>query len=57
VGSKDGDLTKAEDVRRIFDDVKPTHVLHLAAAVAGLFANMVSTISRLAEATVVMCAG
>jgi hypothetical protein len=41
VGSKDGDLTSAGAVARLFDEVKPTHVLHLAAAVAGLFANMV----------------
>jgi len=39
-GSKDGDLRKREDVEAIFRKVKPTHVIHLAAAVGGLFKNM-----------------
>jgi len=40
LGSKDGDLRKAEDVRAIFDRIQPTHVIHLAAFVGGLFRNM-----------------
>lgn len=39
--SKDADLTDAAAVTALFDRVKPTHVLHLAAYVGGLFANMV----------------
>jgi GDP-L-fucose synthase len=39
-GSKDGDLTKMEDTRALFERVKPTHVIHLAARVGGLFLNM-----------------
>jgi len=40
LGSKDGDLRKKEDVVAIFERVKPTHVIHLGAAVGGLFMNM-----------------
>jgi len=42
IGSKDADLLSAEATQALFDRVKPTHVLHLAAQVGGLFANMVS---------------
>ncbi|CDH55862.1 tissue specific transplantation antigen p35b [Lichtheimia corymbifera JMRC:FSU:9682] len=38
--SKDGDLRKAEDTKAIFEKYKPTHVIHLAAMVGGLFKNM-----------------
>ncbi|KAF0484139.1 epimerase-domain-containing protein [Gigaspora margarita] len=38
--SKDGDLRSAEATRAIFDKYKPTHVIHLAALVGGLFKNM-----------------
>jgi GDP-L-fucose synthase len=41
VGSKDADLTDLPSVKLLFERVKPTHVLHLAAHVGGLFANMV----------------
>jgi GDP-L-fucose synthase len=40
LGSKDGDLRKLEDTRAIFEKHRPTHVIHLAAAVGGLFKNM-----------------
>jgi len=40
LGSKDGDLTKLEDTRAIFEKHQPTHVIHLAASVGGLFKNM-----------------
>ncbi|GAX80872.1 hypothetical protein CEUSTIGMA_g8307.t1 [Chlamydomonas eustigma] len=40
VGSKDADLTDYESTKAMFERVKPTHVLHLAAFVGGLFANM-----------------
>lgn len=39
-GSKDADLTDAAAVAALFDRVKPTACLHLAAYVGGLFANM-----------------
>lgn len=42
VGSKDVDLLSMESTKALFEKVKPTHVLHLAAQVGGLFANMVS---------------
>lgn len=38
--SKDGDLSKREDAEKLFDRVKPTHVIHLAALVGGLFRNL-----------------
>ena len=41
VGSKSCDLTSLDETRRLFQRVKPTHVVHLAAFVGGLFANMV----------------
>mmetsp|Transcript_17002 Transcript_17002/g.22107 ORF Transcript_17002/g.22107 Transcript_17002/m.22107 type:complete len:347 (+) Transcript_17002:81-1121(+) len=40
LGSKDGDLKDFEAVKAIFELHKPTHVIHLAAKVGGLFANM-----------------
>lgn len=40
LGSRDGDLTSAAATRAIFERVRPTHVIHLAARVGGLFNNM-----------------
>lgn len=40
VGSKDADLRDAAATNALFERVRPTHVLHLAAHVGGLFANM-----------------
>uniref|UniRef100_A0AC34GD59 NAD-dependent epimerase/dehydratase domain-containing protein n=1 Tax=Panagrolaimus sp. ES5 TaxID=591445 RepID=A0AC34GD59_9BILA len=40
ISSSDCDLTDLEAVRRLFEAVKPTHVIHLAAMVGGLFHNM-----------------
>mmetsp|Transcript_15713 Transcript_15713/g.26998 ORF Transcript_15713/g.26998 Transcript_15713/m.26998 type:complete len:315 (-) Transcript_15713:31-975(-) len=40
VSSKDGDLSKLEETKAIFEKHKPTHVIHLAAMVGGLFRNM-----------------
>jgi len=40
LSSKDGDLTKMEDCRALFKKYEPTHVLHLAAFVGGLYRNM-----------------
>ncbi|KAG6887964.1 hypothetical protein C0995_011357 [Termitomyces sp. Mi166 len=38
--SKEGDLRDAEQTRILFEKYKPTHVIHLAALVGGLFKNM-----------------
>jgi len=38
--SKDGDLRDPAATRAIFEKYKPTHVIHLAALVGGLFKNM-----------------
>jgi len=40
LSSKDGDLRVRSDTDAIFAKFKPTHVIHLAAKVGGLFANM-----------------
>eukprot|EP00474_Spongospora_subterranea_P008938 CRZ09396.1 hypothetical protein [Spongospora subterranea] len=40
IGSKDADLRSPDQTAALFDRVKPTHVIHLAAYVGGLFKNM-----------------
>jgi len=40
LSSKDGDLRDRKATDAIFEKFKPTHVIHLAAKVGGLFANM-----------------
>ena len=40
LASKDGDLRDREQTRQIFLKYKPTHVIHLAAMVGGLFRNL-----------------
>jgi len=40
LSSKDGDLTDMDACRALFELHQPTHVLHLAAFVGGLFRNM-----------------
>lgn len=40
LGSKDGDLSNADETEKLFKKYKPTHVIHLAAMVGGLFHNM-----------------
>ena len=40
LSSNDGDLRRRDDTDAIFDKYKPTHVIHLAAKVGGLFANL-----------------
>jgi len=39
-GSKHGDLRKKEDCVAMFEKYRPTHVIHLAAMVGGLFRNL-----------------
>ncbi|XP_041646557.1 GDP-L-fucose synthase-like [Cheilinus undulatus] len=40
LSSKDADLTNMDETRAVFEKHKPTHVIHLAAMVGGLFKNM-----------------
>jgi len=40
VGSRDADLRDAAATRALFERVRPTHVVHAAAAVGGLFKNL-----------------
>ncbi|KAG8515388.1 GDP-L-fucose synthase, partial [Galemys pyrenaicus] len=40
VSSKDANLTDAAQTRALFERVRPTHVIHLAAMVGGLFRNL-----------------
>lgn len=51
-GSKDGDLTDLAATSKLFDTVKPTHVIHLAAMVGGLFHNMNNNLDFLVSACV-----
>ncbi|KAI5616060.1 hypothetical protein C0J50_8555 [Silurus asotus] len=40
IGSKDADLTNWDETRAIFEKYQPTHVIHLAAMVGGLFMHL-----------------
>lgn len=40
LSSKDADLTNVEQTKAVFERIKPTHVIHLAAMVGGLFRNL-----------------
>uniref|UniRef100_A0A8C4YK73 GDP-L-fucose synthase n=1 Tax=Gopherus evgoodei TaxID=1825980 RepID=A0A8C4YK73_9SAUR len=40
VCSKDADLTSAAETRALYEKYRPTHVIHLAALVGGLFKNI-----------------
>uniref|UniRef100_H3CS24 GDP-L-fucose synthase n=2 Tax=Tetraodon nigroviridis TaxID=99883 RepID=H3CS24_TETNG len=40
LSSKDANLLNLEDTRKVFEKFQPTHVIHLAAMVGGLFMNM-----------------
>ena len=40
IGSKDCDLRNYEKTKELFEKIKPTHVIHLAARVGGLFKNL-----------------
>lgn len=44
VGSKDADLADVEQTRRLFFLHNPSHVIHLAAMVGGLFRNMANNL-------------
>lgn len=49
LSSKDGDLRDRKDTERIFEKYQPTHVIHLAAKVGGLFANMAQKVEFFRE--------
>lgn len=53
LSSKDGDLRDPGQTKAIFEKYHPTHVIHLAAKVGGLFANMKSTHDFLSENTAI----
>jgi GDP-L-fucose synthase len=47
LGSKDADLTDLAQTRAVFEKYKPTHVIHLAAYVGGLYKNMAQPVEFL----------
>jgi len=47
--SKDGDLRDPVETQKLFEKYKPTHVIHLAALVGGLFKNMKYKLSFLRD--------
>lgn len=49
LASQDGDLRSRKDCEAIFEKHKPTHVIHLAAKVGGLFANMAQKVEFFRE--------
>eukprot|EP00956_Cyclotella_meneghiniana_P027424 scaffold61313_cov56-Cyclotella_meneghiniana.AAC.1 len=53
LSSKDGDLRSRGDTDKIFEKFKPTHVIHLAAKVGGLFANMKQKVEFYRENTLI----
>lgn len=49
LSSSMGDLRKRQDTEAIFEKYQPTHVIHLAAKVGGLFANMAQKVEFFME--------
>lgn len=49
LSSKDGDLRDRKATEAIFEKFKPTHVIHLAAKVGGLFANLAQKVEFFRE--------
>ena len=47
VSSKDYDLSSMKDTQKMFETFQPTHVIHLAACVGGLFKNMNNKVEML----------
>jgi GDP-L-fucose synthase len=47
ISSKDYDLTNADDVQRMYEEVRPNKIIHLAACVGGLFKNMSQKVDML----------
>jgi len=53
LSSKDGDLRVRGDTDKIFEKYQPTHVIHLAAKVGGLFANLSQKVEFYRENTLI----
>lgn len=53
LSSKDGDVRDREATRKIFEKYQPTHVIHLAALVGGLFRNMKQKVEFYRENTLI----
>lgn len=53
LSSKDGDIRDRKATETIFEKFKPTHVIHLAAKVGGLFANMAQKVEFYRENTLI----
>eukprot|EP00922_Rhytidocystis_sp_ex-Travisia-forbesii_P055396 GHVS01082027.1.p1 GENE.GHVS01082027.1~~GHVS01082027.1.p1 ORF type:complete len:333 (-),score=52.35 GHVS01082027.1:96-1094(-) len=51
LSSKDGDLRCYDSMKKVFELHKPTHVVHLAARVGGVFANMADNLGFFRENT------
>eukprot|EP00922_Rhytidocystis_sp_ex-Travisia-forbesii_P071737 GHVS01107059.1.p1 GENE.GHVS01107059.1~~GHVS01107059.1.p1 ORF type:complete len:327 (-),score=56.71 GHVS01107059.1:459-1439(-) len=49
LSSKDADLRCYESMKKVFEQYKPTHVVHLAARVGGVFANMADNLGFFRE--------
>jgi len=49
ISSKEADLRNAEETKKLFEKYKPTHVIHLAAIVGGLFKNMAHNLTFLRD--------
>ncbi|TDL27891.1 epimerase-domain-containing protein [Rickenella mellea] len=49
MASKEADLRSPEETEKLFEKYKPTHVVHLAALVGGLFKNMSHNLSFLRD--------
>ena len=47
VSSKQYDLCKMSDTNKMFEDINPTYVIHLAACVGGLFRNLNNKVEML----------
>jgi len=53
LSSKDGDLRDRKATEAVFEKFKPTHVIHLAAKVGGLFANMAQKVEFYRENVII----
>lgn len=53
LSSKDGDLRDRKETDAIFDKYEPSHVIHLAAKVGGLFANLKQKVEFYRENTLI----
>lgn len=53
VGSIDADLSSESESRKLFETVKPTKVIHLAAVVGGLYKNMENNVDFYQENSII----